>query len=500
MHHSHQPIAQALLHAKLANANTLEKLSEKALAFEQHFIVCLLNELPLSAKQIAHACSQLYQLHFKSDLTHDTGKLPSFAAPYKAIVLSETENQITLGIADPQYYLDQAIWRLSLEKEIEFCFIDFDQLVQTTNQLLSQHIYQQPECAPTLAKQLLEDAIHQKASDIHCEPQDNTLRIRFRIDGLLHTLLITEKKHYPTLCSHLKVIAQLDIAEKRLPQDGRFRFLTDSGFSKDCRISTCPGLFGEKIVIRILHAEKKLLQLNQLGLSEPDQEKFLTQIKKPHGLILVTGPTGSGKTVTLYTALHKLNQESKNIATVEDPVEIYLEGIHQVNIQPKAGLDFAKILRAFLRQDPDILMVGEIRDSETANIAIRAAHTGHLVLATLHTNSAVESITRLMNMDISPHQLSSSLNFIVAQRLVRKKCPYCQTGCDHCHKGYKGRTGIFECLALNDALREAITQQSSPQKIQSLAIAAGMRTLEEDAQIKLKKNITSKEEIQRVLL
>ena len=270
--------------------------------------------------------------------------------------------------------------------------------------------------------QILNDAIAKHASDVHFEPYEECYRIRFRIDGLLYEITNAEKLLGPRFSARLKIMANLDIAEKRLPQDGRFTFKLATKYNQDCRLSVCPTMFGEKLVVRILNPINTSLNIEHLGFNEKEQRLFCKHIQMPQGLILVTGPTGSGKTITLYTALNILNQPTKNISTIEDPVEINLHGINQVEVNHKTGLGFAKTLRTFLRQDPDIIMIGEIRDLETAEIAIKAAHTGHLVLATLHTNSALASLTRLLNMGVPTFNLATAISLIIAQRLIRKLC------------------------------------------------------------------------------
>ena len=315
--------------------------------------------------------------------------------------------------------------------------------------------------AVTFVEQILTDAIHRNASDIHCEPQADIYRVRMRIDGILHEITQAPPHLSSSIISRLKILAQCDISERRLPQDGRFTFTALNGQTRDCRLSSCPTLFGEKIVVRLLDANKKLLTIEELGLSPRDQTLLLNALAQPQGLILVTGPTGSGKTITLYTALEHLNRKTHNISTAEEPVEIQLSGINQVNIHEKAGLTFASVLKAFLRQDPDIIMVGEIRDRETAEIAIRAAQTGHLVLSTLHTNSAPDTLIRLLNMGIAPFNLASSLRLIIAQRLVRKLCIHCQQkGCHYCVDGYNGRQGLFEFMPISKALSSLILQSN----------------------------------------
>lgn len=313
---------------------------------------------------------------------------------------------------------------------------------------------------------LIQTAIEQNVSDIHIEPFVQHCRIRFRRDGLLCEAATTPPHFASRLIARLKIMSHLNIAERRLPQDGRLQLLP----SLDIRINTCPTLFGEKLVLRILDPSKIKLDINTLGLTDIQKNLFLSRLKQPQGLILVTGPTGSGKTITLYSALHFLNSIEKNISSVEDPVEIEFPGISQVNINPRIGLDFAVVLRSFLRQDPDIIMVGEIRDTQTATIAMQAAQTGHLVLSTLHTNSAIETIVRLQSMGIAAYQFISAVSLVIAQRLVRKLCDQCKQpefshngqqfyqpkGCDLCYQGYHGRTGFFEFIPITEKIAALI--------------------------------------------
>ncbi len=494
----HQAILQALHAAKLADLNTLRAHSHQALANQQRYLAQL-QDAGFDAKTIAQACSEFYQLPYLSQIkVNFNEKYFSLIEQFILLPLDENETEIHLAIADPYYFLHQHQLEINSLKKLKFFLIDYQQLIKSANYYLNSMDLKK-QTADRIARQILQNAIHLSASDIHIEPQAEDCRLRLRLDGLLHTQSIIDAQITASLINHIKIVAGLDIAEKRLPQDGRFQFLTHSGIKKDCRISSCPGLFGEKIVIRILYAHRKLLQLDELGLNFQQKNIFLQQIKKPQGLILVTGPTGSGKTITLYTALNLLNCSTKNIATVEDPIEIHLPGIHQVNIHNKANLDFSTILRAFLRQDPDMIIVGEIRDLETAQIAIRAAQTGHLVLATLHTNSAIEAISRLINMGIAAYQLSACLNFVIAQRLLRRCCAFCHNGCEQCHAGFKGRIGIFECLAIDENLAELINQNASVQKLKHHATKIGMQTLQESAQEKIAIKLSTEAELERVL-
>lgn len=352
---------------------------------------------------------------------------------------------------------------------------------------------------------LLQSAIERGASDIHIEPYQAQLQIRFRIDGVLYLVVAAPVQLAARISARFKIMSQLDIAERRVPQDGRFQIKDTSNRNIDCRISICPTLYGEKLVIRILDSNRMLLELDHLGMNETQKTSFLQALRCPHGMLLVTGPTGSGKTITLYTALNFLNTTRINISSVENPIEIVLSGINQVNINPKVGLNFAAVLRAFLRQDPDIILVGEMRDQETAEIGIIAAQTGHLVLSSLHTNSAVESLVRLANMGIPRYNIASSVYLIIAQRLARRLCRYCKiqdalpknilfelgfseqeiqsttlfaaNGCEKCTDGYRGRTGIFEMLAITDTIRSLILQDCDVRAIALHAQNNGMQTL-----------------------
>ncbi|RMH44674.1 MAG: type II secretion system protein GspE, partial [Gammaproteobacteria bacterium] len=342
-----------------------------------------------------------------------------------------------------------------------------------------------------LINAILTEAIKENASDIHIETFEKKLQVRFRVDGVLRTVLEPNRKLAPLLVSRIKVMARLDIAEKRVPQDGRIA-LRVAGHAVDVRVSTMPSTFGERVVLRLLDKQAGRFQFDELGMRSETAEAVKQLLFKPHGIILVTGPTGSGKTTTLYAGLMLLNDQSRNILTVEDPIEYQLDGIGQTQVNPKVDMTFARGLRAILRQDPDVVMVGEIRDLETAQIAVQASLTGHLVLSTLHTNSAVGAITRLHDMGIEPFLISSSLLGVLAQRLVRKLCPHCKqpyqpdaheceligvdpasqptfyrpVGCEHCnYLGYRGRQGIYELLPVNDAIRRLIHAQAGEQTI-----------------------------------
>jgi len=374
---------------------------------------------------------------------------------------------------------------------------------------------------------LLLDAIHRGASDIHFEPYERYYRVRYRVDGLLHEVAAPPVTMSARLASRLKVMARMNIAERRVPQDGRIRLQLSKKRNIDFRVNSCPTLYGEKIVLRILESTFGQLDLAALGMADHQRKAFANAIHKPYGMILVTGPTGSGKTVTLYSALNVLNQGDVNISTVEDPVEIQMPGVNQVNINLKAGLTFADALRAFLRQDPDIVMVGEIRDLETAEIAVKAAQTGHLVLSTLHTNDAPQTLTRLANMGVPPYNIAASVLLIMAQRLVRKLCNNCKTvddvpeevlldagfsaaeveqgfklyravGCPECTQGYRGRSGIFQVMPVTSAIERLILENGTSMQLEEQAKAEGVWDLRRSGLEKVKAGVTSLEELNRV--
>lgn len=373
---------------------------------------------------------------------------------------------------------------------------------------------------------ILLDAIHKGASDIHFEPYETSYRVRFRQDGILQVVASPPVTLGNRIASRIKVMSQLDISERRIPQDGRFKMNLSKKRSIDFRVSTCPTVGGEKVVMRILDPTAATLGIDALGYFDYQKADFMEAIHKPQGMVLVTGPTGSGKTVSLYTALNILNQAERNISTAEDPVEINLTGINQVPVNPKTGLTFAASLKSFLRQDPDIIMVGEIRDIETAEIAIKAAQTGHLVLSTLHTNSAPETLTRMVNMGVPTFNIATTVSLVIAQRLSRRLCEHCKkpaelpkevlleegyteeaiekatifepVGCDHCVQGYKGRVGLYEVLKITPAVSEIIMEGGNSLDILKQAKKDGMDTLRDSGLIRAAEGLISLEEVNRV--
>ncbi|MDK8263858.1 type IV-A pilus assembly ATPase PilB [Pseudomonas oryzihabitans] len=373
---------------------------------------------------------------------------------------------------------------------------------------------------------MLLDAIKKGSSDLHFEPYEKMYRVRFRTDGVLHEAARPPVQLVSRISARLKVMSNMDISERRKPQDGRVKLKVSKTKSIDFRVNTLPTLWGEKIVMRILDSSSAQMGIDALGYEDVQKELYLQALKQPQGMILVTGPTGSGKTVSLYTGLNILNTEDINISTAEDPVEINLEGINQVNVNPRQGLDFSQALRAFLRQDPDVIMVGEIRDLETAEIAIKAAQTGHMVMSTLHTNSAAETLTRLRNMGVPAFNLATSVNLIIAQRLARKLCNKCKRvhevpreallaegfreeeigsftlyqpiGCEDCNAGYRGRVGIYEVVRVTPALQQMIMEEGNSIEIAARMRAEGFNDLRRSGLVKAMQGITSLEEINRV--
>ncbi|WP_211827869.1 type IV-A pilus assembly ATPase PilB [Kistimonas asteriae] len=374
---------------------------------------------------------------------------------------------------------------------------------------------------------MLLTAIKKGASDLHFEPYEKAYRVRFRIDGVLQEIARPPIGLSPKISSRLKIMSSMDISERRKPQDGRIKLKLSKTKAIDFRVNTLPTLWGEKIVLRILDPSSAQMGIDMLGYEPEQKDMYMTALHKPQGMILVTGPTGSGKTVSLYTGLNILNTVERNISTAEDPVEINLEGINQVNVNPKQGMDFAQALRAFLRQDPDIIMVGEIRDLETANIAIKAAQTGHMVLSTLHTNSAAETLTRLQNMGVPAFNIATSVNLIIAQRLARRLCSCKQkadipkatllqegfteeqldgavlynhkpSGCDKCNKGYKGRVGIYEVVFITPGMQAIIMEEGNSLQINEQANLEGFNSLRQSGLVKVLQGVTTLEEVNRV--
>ncbi|KZY36683.1 MULTISPECIES: type IV-A pilus assembly ATPase PilB [unclassified Oleiphilus] len=403
--------------------------------------------------------------------------------------------------------------------------IDVDQSDDSDNEVSASDADDAP--IVKYVNKMLLDAIKTGASDLHFEPYEKSYRVRYRTDGILHEVSKPSIKLAPKISARLKVMSQLDISERRIPQDGRIKLKLSKTKAIDFRVNTLPTLWGEKIVLRILDPSSAKMGIDALGYEDVQKELYMDALHQPQGLILVTGPTGSGKTVSLYTGLNILNTDERNISTAEDPVEINLEGINQVNVNPKVGLGFPEALRSFLRQDPDIIMVGEIRDLETASIAIKAAQTGHMVMSTLHTNSAPETLTRMINMGVPAFNIATSVSLIIAQRLARRLCSACKEpadippetlekegftkeqidtgftlykpkGCDKCNKGYKGRVGIYEVVKNTPKIAQLIMSEATSLEIAKQADEEGFNNLRKSALLKAIEGVTSLEEVERV--
>ncbi|WP_338911252.1 type II secretion system ATPase GspE [Mycetohabitans rhizoxinica] len=435
--------------------------------------------------------------------------LAEVARNFGALTLTRLpSNELTQAINNAYARQDGSAAQVVGEVEGE---VDLSRLMQDIPEV--EDLLESEDDAPIIRmiNALLTQAAREGASDIHIEPFENTSVVRFRVDGTLRDVVRPKKALHGALISRIKIMAQLDIAEKRLPQDGRIT-LRVGGRPVDVRVSTLPTGHGERAVLRLLEKDAQRLNLERLGMGPDTLAQFDKLIGRPHGIVLVTGPTGSGKTTTLYAALSRLETETSNIMTVEDPIEYDLSGIGQTQVNDRIGMNFARALRSILRQDPDIIMIGEIRDLETAQIAVQASLTGHLVLATLHTNDAASAVTRLTDMGVEPYLLASSLLGVLAQRLVRQLCPVCKrqsvddgrmqwhpVGCDKCgHCGYTGRRGVYELLLIDDAIRTLIHRNASDAELLQRARASGMRTLREDAQRWLDTGVTSLEEVLRV--
>jgi type IV pilus assembly protein PilB len=479
-----------------------------------------------------------------------------FARQHLVLPLSRTLNSLTLACVNPldliamdnlsritrcelnpvmttKADLEQAIERFygtdSMLREAIGQSYEMDEpagavVVESEETLDLDRLKQAAEEAPTirLVDLIIRQAIKERASDIHIEPYKDRIKLRYRIDGVLCDISPPARPLHPAIVSRIKILCKIDIAQKRLPQDGGF-MMTMEGRSIDFRVSTIPSIYGEKVTIRILDKSPALLDLGRLGFGAKDLQTFRESIRDPYGLILITGPTGSGKSTTLYAALNEINSPKKNVLTIEDPVEYRLDGVNQVQTKPSIGLTFATGLRAFMRQDPDILMVGETRDLETAEICVRAALTGHLVFTTLHTNDAPSAITRLVDIGIAPYLLSSTLSLVVAQRLLRQLCDQCKEayepiqeirdrfhleellyrakGCEQCTTtGYKGRLGVYEVMTLGRELRDTIAKGSPAHVLKDIAMASGMSTLWDEGLRKVRVGLTSLEELESVIL
>lgn len=507
-------LTRLLTQKKILSRDAIAAFQQQALQNKQTLFQYLLQYQLLDSEKLAQHGASFFQLPLiKLENQHhhalSINEIPIAILKNKLILpVLKKENQLTIAISDPNDIDFAKTLSFQLGINIHIGFARYDIACRLHNALVSEHSYQQStkkneSVAQSVAHQILSDAIHRGASDIHFEPYQYHLRVRFRIDGLLHEIIRMENQLTDAITSCLKVLAHLDISIKRLPQDGRLTFYTNLGFFKDCRVNTCPTQHGEKMVVRLLDANTKMRSIGELGLKAADQKIILKTLSKPQGLILVTGPTGSGKTITLYTLLNLLNESHRNISTIEDPIEIQIDGINQIPVNTKSGLTFSHALRALLRQDPDVMMIGEIRDTETAEMAIRAAQTGHLVLSTLHTNSAPEAITRLCHMGITPFHLGSALTLIIAQRLIRRLCPHCknrgENHCIHCSSGFIGRLGVFELLLMHPEIKQLIFDHRPHTDIATKNRELGNMNLWESGMLCVQEGITSLSELYRAI-
>ncbi len=547
-----------LVHAGKLSARNAEDLVRSARDKKVSFVSAVIAGGAVSPSDLAHTLASALALPLLDLAAVDPQKLPrniidaKLAAQYQVAVLGKRGNRLFIGVADPTD--QEAAERIKFATQLspEWVIVEHDKLaklLESTGASTSEALEslstgefefdvtddvtapQEAEAAADVEdapvvrflQKMLIDAINARASDLHFEPYEYHYRVRFRVDGELREITQPPIAIKDKLSSRIKVISRLDISEKRVPQDGRMK-LKFGNKAIDFRVSTLPTLFGEKIVIRILDPSSAKLGIEALGYEKMEKDRLLKAIQRPYGMILVTGPTGSGKTVSLYTCLNILNQPGVNIATVEDPAEINLPGINQVNVNDKAGLTFAVALKSFLRQDPDIIMVGEIRDLDTADIAIKAAQTGHLVMSTLHTNDAPTTLTRLLNMGVQPFNIAASVLLITAQRLARKLCETCKTqadypreallkagfkaddvdgtwrpyravGCSACNNGYKGRVGIYQVMPMTDAVQKIILAEGSAMDIAAQAQRDGVRDLRQSGLIKVRAGVTTLEEV-----
>jgi type IV pilus assembly protein PilB len=554
-------LGRALVAAGKLPQKAAEDLYKKAQSGRTSFIAELTGSGAVSPSDLAHTMSVAFAAPLLDLDAVDHQRLPKglldtkICSDYRIVVLSKRNNRLLVATADPADQQAAEKIKFATQLGVDWVIAEFDKLSKlveaqsaTTAEVMDniiggdfefdelateatsaepdKDVSSEVDDAPVvkfLHKMLL-DAFNMRASDLHFEPYEHVYRVRFRIDGELREIASPPIAIKDKLASRIKVISRLDISEKRVPQDGRMKLKVGPDRVIDFRVSTLPTLFGEKIVIRILDPSSAKVGIDALGYEPEEKQRLMDAISRPYGMVLVTGPTGSGKTVSLYTCLNLLNKPGINISTAEDPSEINLPGVNQVNVNEKAGLTFAAALKAFLRQDPDVIMVGEIRDLETADISIKAAQTGHMVLSTLHTNDAPTTLTRMMNMGIPTFNIASSVILITAQRLARRLCPTCKApldvprkalldagykaedldgswtpykpvGCSACNNGYKGRVGIYQVMPITEEIQRIILKGGSALDIAQQASREGVRTLRESGLLKVKLGVTSLEEV-----
>src|SRR4051794_16660997 len=553
-------LGRALVSAGKLGQKAAEDIYRKAKANRTSFIAELTGSGAVSAADLAHTMSTAFGAPVLDLDAIDTHRLPKglldgrICQDFRIVVLSKRNNRLICATADPSDQAAAEKIKFATQMGVDWIISEYDKLTKmvealgtSTTEAMDSIIgddfeFDESNMDTTNAEddsatsdvddapvvkflhKMLLDAIGARASDLHFEPYEHQYRVRFRIDGELREIASPPVAIKDKLASRIKVISRMDISEKRVPQDGRMKLKISADRVIDFRVSTLPTLYGEKIVIRILDGSSAKLGIDALGYEPEEKARLLTAIARPYGMILVTGPTGSGKTVSLYTCLNLLNKPGVNISTAEDPAEINLPGVNQVNVNDKAGLTFSVALKAFLRQDPDIIMVGEIRDLETADIAIKAAQTGHLVMSTLHTNDAPTTLTRMRNMGIAPFNIASSVILITAQRLARRLCPQCKkpmdipyetlidagfkeedvdgtwtpyqpVGCSACNNGYKGRVGIYQVMPISEDMQRIILADGSALEIADQARKEGVRSLRESGLHKVKLGLTSLEEV-----
>ncbi|MBW4046654.1 MAG: type IV-A pilus assembly ATPase PilB [Proteobacteria bacterium] len=555
-------LAHALVQSDQLQRPVAEQIQRRAIESRASFIATLLASELMSASDLAHWVSKTFALPMLDLNAFDPSRVPAGAIDakivkaYKVLPLIKRGNKLVVATADPADHEAEDKIKFQSQSAVDLVVVEYDKLArwidQSTQSATSQisaligddfDLADLDDGSPDVAaekdlgadvddapvvrflQKMLVDAINMRASDLHFEPFENFYRIRFRVDGELREIAQPPVAIKEKLASRIKVISRLDIAERRVPQDGRMKLRFGPDRAIDFRVSTLPTIHGEKIVIRILDSTLAKMGIESLGYEPEEKERVLRAIKRPYGMVLVTGPTGSGKTVSLYSYLNLLNQPGVNISTAEDPAEINLPGVNQVNVNEKAGLNFATALRAFLRQDPDIIMVGEIRDLETADISIKAAQTGHMVFSTVHTNDAPTTLTRLMNMGVPAFNIASSVILITAQRLARKLCPQCKAlidipnaalleagfkeseldgswkpykpgKCNACNgSGYKGRLGIYQAMPISEEIQRIILNHGTALDIAEQAKREGVRTLRESGLVKVKQGLTSLEEV-----
>lgn len=552
-------LGRALVSAGKLGQKAAEDLYRKAQSSRTSFIAELTGSGAVSPYDLAHTMSTAFAAPLLDLDAIDVNRLPSelldakICSDYRIVVLSKRNNRLIVATADPADQQAAEKIKFATQMGVDWVIAEYDKLSKlvdarstSANEAMENivgdvefdDLAAETAVADTAEKatevddapvvkflhKMLIDAFNMRASDLHFEPYEHHYRVRFRIDGELREIASPPVAIKDKLASRIKVISRMDISEKRVPQDGRMKLKIGPDRVIDFRVSTLPTLFGEKIVIRILDPSSAKLGIDALGYEPEEKERLLNAISRPYGMVLVTGPTGSGKTVSLYTCLNILNKPGVNISTAEDPSEINLPGVNQVNMNEKAGLTFAVALKAFLRQDPDVIMVGEIRDLETADISIKAAQTGHLVLSTLHTNDAPTTLTRMMNMGIPTFNIASSVILITAQRLARRLCatckapldvprkalleagykpeeldgtwtPYKPVGCSACNNGYKGRVGIYQVMPITEEIQRIILRGGSALDIAQQASKEGVRSLRESGLLKVKLGLTSLEEV-----